>query len=261
MPKQRGREQISDSQVVSLFRQYVRQCRTLHARGTSTAANRKTSFVEQDKGGIMAAPPPDHVAKFNISLDDVALSPMVNLSEEQQRDQMSTPFERHGMYWLLAVEKEAPANGGNGFDIMVVLYCLSVPVTSGYERATFPLKGEIVCDGTAQDGQAQVFNATTGACCNLIGKQFPANAVHMRHFAMQLVSGQTEFEEIEVSLLGPTDGDGEGWGGFYGEGWRGAGGTVLFNHVIGSVHDGASFEVKLWFTDTPRAMRYVDLDP
>jgi len=61
-----------------------------------------------------ATPPPDHVARINISLDDIILAPLISLTKQQQIRQMSKPFECHIMHWILTVEKEAPSDGGNG---------------------------------------------------------------------------------------------------------------------------------------------------
>jgi hypothetical protein len=143
-----------------------------------------------------ATPPPDHVARINISLDDIILAPMISLTKQQQRRQMSKPFECHGMHWILTVEKEAPSDGGNGFDLLVFLYCLSISVVTEYDRQNFPLKGTIVVEQLSQDGQTRSYNGTKGKCCNLVGKHFPANAVHMKSFVLTLCSGWTESEEV-----------------------------------------------------------------
>jgi hypothetical protein len=76
------------------------------------------------------------------------------------------------MHWILTVEKEAPSDGGNGFDLLVFLYCLSISVVTEYDRQNFPLKGTIVVEQLSQDGQTRSYNGTKGKCCNLVGKHF-----------------------------------------------------------------------------------------
>lgn len=195
-----------------------------------------------------ATPPPDHVARFKISLDEIILAPIVTLTEQQQRRQMSKPFECHGMHWILTVEKEAPSDGGNGFNLFVVLYCLSIPVVTEDDRQEFSLKGTIVVDQLSQDGQTRSYNGKTGQCCNLVGKHFPAKAVLMEGFALSLCSGQTESEETEIVLNNS----------YYGEGWRGVGGVALRNHTFDPVRDGAAIEIRLWFLAQPRALQFVN---
>ena len=86
-----------------------------------------------------AADLPDHVARFNISLGEIPLLPFESLTQDQQRRQMSKPFECHGLHWLLAVEKEPPSDGREGgFNLCSVLYCLSIDITDEAVRQTFP---------------------------------------------------------------------------------------------------------------------------
>lgn len=154
------------------------------------------------------------------------------------------------MHWILTVEKEAPSDGGNGFDLLVFIYCLSISVVTEYGRQNFPLKGTIVVEQLSQDGQTRSYNGTKGKCCNLVGKHFPANAMHIKSFVLTLCSGRTESEEVEIFLENS----------YYGEDWRGAGGVVLKNHTFDPVRDGAAIEITLWFSTRPRALRFVDLD-
>lgn len=200
----------------------------------------------------MAATPPDHRAVFRLSLGEILLGNMVDLHPRHQRRQWCQPFECHGMHWILTLEKWNPENGGAGHDIFACLYSLSVPRKAG-TGDTFPLKGEILVDqGIAQDGQARSYHARQGRACNLVGKNFPANALRIDGVIMLLRSGATQSEEVEVSNFS------EGFlRGYYGEDWNGMGATLLKNHVVDPLHDGQNIEVQLWFPDRPRALTYV----
>jgi len=208
---------------------------------------------------MAANDPPDQVVvRFNLSLGEVVPRRFASLTVAQQRRQRSEPFERHGMHWLLTVEKLPPSNGGNGFDIQVHLFCLSVEsvVVDEAARANFPLKGEIPVHQVAQDGQARSYNAQEGRCCNLVGKRFPANAVYMPEFILQLKSGMTVSNEVEVSMMGRDE-----LGGYYGGDWHGVGGLLLENHEFDAVRDGAAIEVTLRFLGKPYEVEILVDDP
>lgn len=195
---------------------------------------------------------PNHTVVFNLSLGDVVPGDLIGLPMEQQRRQMSKPFERFGMHWILVIEKQnRPTNNRRvRFDVIVYLYCLSVPVN----KRTFPLKGEITIDQLAQDAQVRTFNGTTGRCCNLVGKQFSADAVKIKGIILSLHSGETRSEEIIIDMYKDE------FGGYYDELWRGIGGVLLENHNFDPCRDGAAIEVNLRFLGTPRALRFVDHD-
>ena len=205
---------------------------------------------------MAAAAAPDHRVVFNLSLNDLPVKPMGDLTDRQQRKQMSRPFECHGMHWMLTIEKEPPTiENGPGFNILAYLYCLSVVYQEGKAGEAFPIRGDIVVDNLAQDGQARVFNAQRGIACNLVGKPFPASVVRMEGAIMSLRSGRSESNEIEVSMFSQDGGD---FGGYYGAEWRGMGGVLLENHIFDGVRDGAFIEVSVHFLGTPRALRFVD---
>jgi len=176
----------------------------------------------------------------------VILGPFIDLTGAQQKRQRSKTFECFGLQWILTLEKENPSDNADEdpttkFNILVVLYCLSVSI-NGYHRQKFPLKGNITIDDPQNDddddGQQviQVFNALKGQVCNVVGKDRPADAVNMNEFHLSLQSGSTK-GDTTISMLSD---DGNGVGGYYGTGWRGAGGLLLENHSYDPAQDGAA---------------------
>mmetsp|Transcript_62122 Transcript_62122/g.71320 ORF Transcript_62122/g.71320 Transcript_62122/m.71320 type:complete len:242 (-) Transcript_62122:55-780(-) len=196
---------------------------------------------------------------FHLTLDDVILSPFVDLTVAQQERQRSKPFERYGLQWIITLEKEPPSDGdGDGdpkkFNILVVLYCLSVSMNVDYHEQGFPLKGDITV-GHQDDGQpVQVFNALKGQVCNVVGKNRPADAVKMNEFNLSLESGTTK-GDTTIVMLSYT---GDNLGGYYGPSWRGAGGLLLENHSYDSTKDGAAIKVTLQFKEKPRPLCFMD---
>ena len=206
---------------------------------------------------MAAADHHQHSAVFPLSLDEILLGGMVDLTQAQQRKQMSKPFECYGMHWLITIEKQNSDNN-QGFDIFVILYCLSVSLGGDDDvdgRACFPIKGEIKIDELARDGLVRSFHAEEGRACNLVGKNFPADALKMANgVVLSLESGATKSDEVEVDLYDTE----RNVGGYYGSVWEGLGGLVLENHKPESWRDGKSIRVTVLFLGTPRALRYVD---
>ena len=185
--------------------------------------------------------------RFPLSLGQIPLGDMVDLNLRQQRRQRSSPFERFGMSWILTIEKKGPTTHGlvDAFNVLVVLYCLNVPIDDPQSQQGFPLRGNI----TDQEGR----NAQTGQAFNLVGKPYPAHGFEMDEFILQLHSGQTQSDEVIVSMIGEDK-----LGGYYGRNWRGAGAILLEDHVFDPVRDGAAIEVMLRFQDQPTPVRRVE---
>ena len=99
-----------------------------------------------------------HSEVLRLSLEEVALGPMIDLTLAQQRKQRGRPFVAYGMHWLLTIEKE-PGEQAGTFNYLVILYPLSVTIRN---RAQFPLKGRIAIPGVAADGQERSFCAQEG---------------------------------------------------------------------------------------------------
>lgn len=191
------------------------------------------------------------VVSFPLSLGQVLEGDMVSLSVEQQRQQMSHPFEKFGMHWLLTIEKKQSNPKTQEFNISVFLYCLSVALDVD-NQDMFPLKGAIPVLHEPQDGRPRYFDATTGVACDLVGKNFPANAVQMKEFIVSLASGRTE-SNTAISIHAEDEADG-----FYNGKWTGAGADVLCNHTFEPTRDGAAIEISLTFDGTPKPLVYVE---
>ena len=204
----------------------------------------------------MAASFPERLAVvFPLSLDEICIGDMVDLTKAQQRRQWSKPFLKFGLIWLLTLERYRKNNDEAAFEISVVLYCLSVTQTPETFE-TFPLKGEIRIDHLGLPAGC-FFHAEEGRCCNLVGTHFPADALHMKKgVVLSLESGAIQSNEIEVSLM---DSSGE-VGGFYGPDRRGVLGVVLEDYKPDPCRDGRNIKVTVEFPEKPRALRYVDDD-
>ena len=113
------------------------------------------------------------------------------LTTEQQRRQMSSVFQAHGLYWVMAIEKYGSEDGQpDKCDIHVYLYCLSVPIENEC-RENFVIKGDI-CSGD------HVFNGEAGRAFNLPGKSYPAEAVRFKNkVVFRLRCGDIN-EEVEM---------------------------------------------------------------
>jgi len=114
------------------------------------------------------------------------------LTMEQQRRQMSSVFQAHGLYWVIAIEKYGSDGGQpDKCDIHVYLYCLSVPIDDEECREKFVIKGDI-CSGD------HVFNGEAGRAFNLPGKSYPAEAVRFKNkVVFRLRCGDIN-EEVEM---------------------------------------------------------------
>jgi hypothetical protein len=114
------------------------------------------------------------------------------LTMEQQRRQMSSVFQAHGLYWVMAIEKYGSDDSQpDKCDIHVYLYCLSVPIDEEC-RENFVIKGDIC------SGDHHVFNGEAGRAFNLPGKSYPAEAVRFKNkVVFRLTCGDID-EEVEM---------------------------------------------------------------
>mmetsp|Transcript_13120 Transcript_13120/g.28479 ORF Transcript_13120/g.28479 Transcript_13120/m.28479 type:complete len:211 (+) Transcript_13120:60-692(+) len=182
-----------------------------------------------------------------LSLNELRVGPLVDLSVAQQRRQMSRPFERFNTHWLISIEKLLPSNvEGGGFDILVMLFNLSVPTNT---PGGFPIKGRIDIDpAMSSDGQARVYNPRRSVVCDVVGEQSPADFILMKNIRLSLESGQTQSETI-VTMC--TEDGVDLLHGYYDENWRGAGAILLENHLFHHSRDGDGITINVEFLDEP----------
>ncbi|KAL3913824.1 MAG: hypothetical protein SGARI_000457 [Bacillariaceae sp.] len=223
------------------------------ARGesvSSCALSKKPSIKTEPVNLCDKAVGPEFVQRINISLGDV-MGPFMELSDDQQEEQSSKPFEAFGMYWLLTIEKEKPIKGEQpAHNLFVFLWCLSCNITTQSRRDNLPLKkGWDVPD--AMDGQPRFYQAREGLFCNLIGEDFPADAIKFDAIEISLRSGATASTGVVTSMK-------DGYGGYYDETWLGVGQVMIENFEPDPVNDGGAVEFKVQFlNEEPVAMHAV----
>lgn len=90
--------------------------------------------------------------------------------------------------------------------------------------------------------------------CNVIGEDYPADAVKFDAFEISLCSGTAEATEIVKSTM--VDEFGDPCGGYYDETWHGIGQVMLPKFKYDPVHHGSAVAITLQFlNEEPRAMR------
>jgi hypothetical protein len=189
---------------------------------------------------------PDFSHVFNeLTLNTIRCN-FSELTQEQQRKQMSPPFEAYGLYWMLVIEKYENEGGGS-FDVHIYMYCLSVRIHEEW-RENFVIKGDI-CSGD------HVFSGRSGKAFNLPGKTFPALALRFNNRVLfRLRSGNLIEEEVETSAWSEADEQGLSFGGYYDGHWRGGIGVCLLKKHP-SLIDGQQIEVSVKFElPAPRAL-------
>jgi len=186
------------------------------------------------------------VVRIARSLGEIADGPINDLKTDDQKLQRSEPFEKYGLHWLVSIEKEPPSDGGDGFNLVGFLYCLSVKMGTKSKKI-FPLKGWIEIPESS-DNQPRKFHGRMGKTCNVIGKQAPADAVKIGTFELSLVSGETKSGDVKVDM------DYDGATLYYDEDWCGAGEVLLENHVVDQGAGGDEIEVTVRFLKMPRPL-------
>ncbi len=195
---------------------------------------------------------PDFVHVFNeLSLNTIRCN-FSELTQEQQRQQMSPPFEAYGLHWMLVVEKYENEGDGGSFDVHVYMYCLSVPINEEW-RENFVIKGDI-CSGE------HVFNGRLGKAFNLPSKNFPALALRFnKRLLFRLRSGNI-IEEVETSTRSEADKQGFSFGGYYDGDWQGGIGVCLLkNHIPSLLDGGQQIEISVKF-ELPAPRAVIDFD-
>ncbi|KAL3902484.1 MAG: hypothetical protein SGARI_005812 [Bacillariaceae sp.] len=164
----------------------------------------------------------------------------------------SDAFEAFGMHWLLTIETQKPVKGQHKRDILVVLWCLSCDIPSQDRRDGMPLKGPWDVPFSS-DGRLRSYDAREGTFCNLIGADFPADAVKFDAIKISLDSGTTTKTLIVRSTL--PDDYGDAYGGYYDETWYGVGQVMLPKFEYDAEGRGASIFLTLQFMNkAPKAM-------